>query len=111
MFTEFQLDESLKKLDLSILNETFANNAKIAIKIHQKEAGGVIFLKKELPKDGNVTLVKGEHFRDSNLSKFSITLTLTGGTGHLAWQHAQLFRQSLITDRSTPAFQLTVTLE
>ena len=41
---------------------------------------------------------------------FELKAVLSGGTGDLAWQHAQLFRSHL-DDKETPGFDLTLTFD
>ena len=45
----------------------------------------------------------------SGYKSFKLTASLSGGNGHAAWQHAQLFSQP-IDNKEEKCFDITVTL-
>ncbi|XP_014205017.1 peptide-N(4)-(N-acetyl-beta-glucosaminyl)asparagine amidase [Copidosoma floridanum] len=60
-----------------------------------------------------VVVDSSENFETQDLKgaiKLSVSVTMSGGEGDVAWQHAQLFRQSLKTSSMLPSLVIKVNL-
>lgn len=104
----FELEDTanmcIASVNLRAITETF-NGASIKWEIKG------INLKEDVCKVVEINNSKNVEINDLNGAiRISVNATLSGGKGDMAWQHAQLFRQSLNVNSSEPSLLIKINL-
>jgi peptide-N4-(N-acetyl-beta-glucosaminyl)asparagine amidase len=101
----------IAKISLEMLTQTYGNAAKILIQVTDSQNNEV-----QIPETCCQNGIwKWEKALTEGVRSVLISVELTGGSGAVAWQHAQLFRASTVDNSSRdpkqPLFRLQITFK